>query len=436
MPPKIILATLGSLGDLHPFIALGLALRARGATVVLAGAAEYRAKIERAGLEFQPVRPSFADLERELGMDRAQLTRAALERHEFLLRALIMPQLRATYDDMLAAVRGADLVVTSSLAFAARLAAEKCNIPWIAVVLQPLMFLSAFDPPVIPKVPWLTALLRRLGPGVTRVALNLAKQALAPQLRPVHALRAQIGLAPLARNPLFEGQFSAAGALGLYSPLLGGSQADHPRPTAIVGFAAFDSDDGAPAALARSLHDFLGAGALPLVFTLGSLVVNSPGAFYRESLAAARSLRMRAVLLVGERAAAEYAGQNGADVLIVGYAPHSLLFPRAAAIVHHGGIGTLAQALNSGRPQLIVPFYADQADNAARAVRLGVARSLAPARYTAAAAARQLERLLGAPEPRARAVAVRARLAREDGAAEAAAVVLNRLESRPAVVRP
>jgi UDP:flavonoid glycosyltransferase YjiC (YdhE family) len=423
-----MLATVGSLGDLHPFIALGLALRARGATVVVASAAEYRTKIERAGLEFRPVRPSFADLERELGMNRAQLTLAALERSEFLLRALVMPQLRATYDDMLAGVRGVDLVLTSSLAFGARLAAEKSAIPWIAVVLQPLMFLSAFDPPVIPKVPWLTALLRRSGPRVTRAALRLAKWALAPQLRPVHALRAQIGLAPLAGNPLFEGQFSTAGALGLYSPLLGGSQADHPRPTAIVGFAAFDSDDGAPPALAESLNDFLGAGARPLVFTLGSLVVNSPGAFYRESLAAARILGMRAVLLVGP-AAAELAEPEGADVLIAGYAPHSLLFPRAAAIVHHGGIGTLAQALHSGRPQLIVPFYADQADNAARAVRLGVARSLAPARYTAASAAGALARLLRTPDLPARAAAVRARLACEDGAAEAAAVILNRLES-------
>jgi UDP:flavonoid glycosyltransferase YjiC (YdhE family) len=429
MPPRIILATFGSLGDLHPFIALGLALRARGVTVVVAAAAEYQGKIERAGLAFRPVRPSFKDLERELGMDRAQLTRAALNRHEFLLSDLVMPRLRAAYDDMLAIVPGADLVVISSLAFGARLAAEKSSIPWIAVVLQPLMFLSAFDPPVIPKFEWLTALLRRLGPRITRAALQLAKRALEPQLRPVHALRARIGLAPLDLNPLFEGQYSPAGALGLYSPLMGGIRPDYPRPTAIVGFAAFDSDDGAPAALEAPLREFLAAGAPPLVFTLGSLVVNSPGAFYRDSLAAAHSLGMRAVLLVGARAASDYAGANGATVLVAGYAPHSLLFPRAAAIVHHGGIGTLAQALNSGRPQLIVPFYADQADNAARAVRLGVARSLSPRRYAAASAAQQLAMLMSVPDHRARAAEVRDRLATEDGASQAAAVLLNRLES-------
>jgi UDP:flavonoid glycosyltransferase YjiC (YdhE family) len=434
--PRIVLATVGSLGDLHPFIALGLALRARGATVVVACAAEYQTKIEGAGLEFRPVRPSFADLERELRMSREQMTRAALDRDEFLLRDLVMPWLCDSYTDMLAHVRGADLVLTSSLAFGARLAAEKIAIPWIAVVLQPLMFLSAFDPPAIPKVQWLTPLLRRLGPRVTRVALRLAKRALEPQLKPVHTLRAQIGLAPLGLNPLFEGQFSAGGALGLYSPLLGGIRADYPRPTAIVGFAAFDSDNGAPPHLAAGIRDFLKAGAAPLVFTLGSLVVNSPGAFYRESIGAARILGMRAVLLVGERAAAEYAESQGADVLIAGYAPHSLLFPSAAAIVHHGGIGTLAQALNSGRPQLIVPFYADQADNAVRAARLGVARTLNPAGYSAVSAARELARLLRAPDHASCAADVRTRLAREDGAAEAAAVVLNRLESFNSRVQP
>jgi len=74
---KIVLAAVGSLGDLHPFVALGLALRAQGLGVVVASAAEYRDKVERAGLEFRPVRPSFADVERDLALDRAALTRAA-----------------------------------------------------------------------------------------------------------------------------------------------------------------------------------------------------------------------------------------------------------------------------------------------------------------------------------------------------------------------
>jgi rhamnosyltransferase subunit B len=424
----IVLATIGTLGDLHPFIALGRALAARGVAVVIATAADYRPKVERAGLAFRPVRPSFADMERQLGMNRAEVTRLVLRRSDFLFRKLIVPSVRMSYEDMLPIIEGADLVLTSTLSFGARLACERHGVPWIGIVLQPLMFFSAYDPPVIPGAEWLRGLFRRLGPSATGRVLGIVKRAVGGLLGPVHALRSEIGLAPSRTNPLFEGQFSAGGAIGLYSTVLGDIRADYPRPSAIVGFASFDSADGGEAALEAELQDFLAAGPPPLVFTLGSLVVNSPGSFYHESVGAARRLGMRAVLLVGEQTRNAHT-LRAADVCVCAYAPHSLLFPRAAAIVHQGGVGTLAEALRSARPHLVVPFFADQLDNAARAVRLGVARSLTPAGYTAAAAARELALLTTRDEFRARARDVRELLNREGGAAEAADVVLNRLES-------
>ena len=402
-----------------------------GVAVVIATAADYRPKVERAGLAFRPVRPSFADMERQLGMDRAEVTRLVLRRSDFLFRKLIVPSVRMSYEDMLPIIEGADLVLTSTLSFGARLACERHGVPWIGIVLQPLMFFSAYDPPVIPGAEWLRGLFRRLGPPATALVLGMVKRAVGGLLGPVRALRSEIGLAPSRTNPLFEGQFSAGGAIGLYSTLLGDIRADYPRPTAIVGFASFDSADGGEAALEAELQDFLAAGPPPLVFTLGSLVVNSPGSFYHESLGAARRLGMRAVLLVGEQALGAHTPLRAADVCVCAYAPHSLLFPRAAAIVHQGGVGTLAEALRSARPHLVVPFFADQLDNAARAVRLGVARSLTPAGYTAAAAARELALLTTRDEYRARARDVRELLNREGGAAEAADVVLNRLESLP-----
>jgi hypothetical protein len=298
----------------------------------------------------------------------------------------------------------------------------------MAIVLQPLLFMSAFDPPVIPKAEWLTLLLRALGPRATGAALSMIKFALGTMLRPVHALRREIGLARTTANPVFEGQFSALGAIGLYSTVLGAARPDYPRPTAVVGFAHFDSVDGAAAALEPALEEFLDAGPAPLVFTLGSLVVNSPGTFYRDSLQAARLLHKRAVLLVGETAVARDAPLCTADVHVCAYAPHSLLFPRADVIVHQGGIGTLAQGLRSGRPQLIVPFFGDQLDNAARAAALGCARVLPPHAY-AAAAAHELALLTGGADYAVRAAIVRERLLGEDGAARAARVILDRLES-------
>ena len=425
-----MLTTIGTLGDLHPFIALGQALAMRGVSVVLAAAAEYRPKVERAGLVFHPVRPSFADLEAQLGMDRAALTRAVLAHSDFLFRKVIGPHVRVAYEDLLPLVQDADLVLTSSLSIGARLACERQAVPWLGIVLQPLMFLSAHDPPAIPHAAWLTTALRRLGPGATRLVLAILARAVGSLLAPVRTLREEIGLPPTASNPVFEGQFGADGAIGLYSPVLGEVRADYPQPTALVGFASFDSEDGAEAALDPGLLKFLDTGSAPLVFTLGSLIVGSPGSFYRESLAAAAALGLRAVLLVGEAALPAYADRQSRDVFICAYAPHSLLFPRAAAIAHQGGIGTLAGALRSGRPHLVVPFYADQADNAARAVRLGVARSLPPRKYTAAAAAREFVLLTTNDGYLVRARMLRDTLRRESGAAAAADIVLNRLESR------
>ena len=425
--PRVILATLGSLGDLHPFIALGLELERLGAEVVLACAAEYQSKVEGAGLTFAAMRPSFADMQRALGMDRSQMTDAVLARSDFLFRKLIVPTVRASYEDMYDLTEGADVILTSSLCIGARLAAERRAIPWIGIVLQPLLFMSAYDPPVIPKAEWLTSLLRTLGPGVTRLTLGAIKLALGTQMGPVHALRRQIGLPPTSLNPVFDGQFCAAGAIGLYSSLLGPCRADYPSPTDIVGFAFFDSETGRAVTLNAELERFLESGAAPVVFTLGSLVVNSPGSFYYESLAAARILRKRAVLLVGEDALAHYLPLRSADVHVCAYAPHSLLFPRAEVIVHQGGIGTLAQALRSGRPHLIVPFFGDQLDNAARAVGLGSARRLAPVVYTAESAARELSRLAAA-EYGLCASKIRTCLEGENGAAEAARVILDRLE--------
>jgi len=425
---KVVLATVGSLGDLHPFIALGQALRERGLDVVIACAAEYQSKVQAAGIAFHPLRPSFDEMQRDLGMDRAQLTRGAVKQSRFLFRKLVLPYVRTAYEDMMGATADADLVLPSSLAFGARLAAERRGIPWIAVILQPMMFLSSYDPPIIPGAEWLSAVLRTLGPTPTRYALWTLKKAINGLFRPLHALRTDLGLAPTALNPLFDGQFAGGGAIGLYSRLLGGVQPDYPRPTSIVGFATFDSESGLAVGLEPALEAFLQSGTAPLVFTVGSLIVNSPGNFYRESLRAARTSKRRAVLLVGEQGLGEFAHVGSAEVFVCAYAPHSLLFPRAAAIVHHGGIGTLAQALRSGRPQLIVPYFADQLDNAARTARLGVGRISSPRRYNGASASRDLDRLLDDAGYLARAREVAESLAGEDGAARAARIVLDRLE--------
>ena len=264
MSRKVVLATVGSLGDLHPFIALGVALREQGVNAVIACAEDYRDKVEAAGVGFHALRPGFDELQRDLGMNRAELTRGVLAHSAFMFRKLVLPYVQSAYEDMMAVTADADLVLPSSLAFAARLAAEKRGIPWIAVVLQPMMFLSAHDPPVISEAESLSTLLRTLGPTPTRYALWILKKALNGLFGPLRALRADVGLALTAKNPLFDGQFSDAGAIGLYSRLLGEVRPDYPQPTSIVGFAIFDSEDGRQrrfASCARSILECRAAAA-------------------------------------------------------------------------------------------------------------------------------------------------------------------------------
>jgi UDP:flavonoid glycosyltransferase YjiC (YdhE family) len=168
------------------------------------------------------------------------------------------------------------------------------------------------------------------------------------------------------------------------------------------------------------------------------MVVNYSGAeaFYRDSLAAARKLGRRAILLMGDRVDPILQQDRGGDFLACRYVPHSQLFQRAAAVVHQGGVGTLAQALRAGRPELIVPFYGDQFDNAARAARLGVGRSIHYRQYKPATAARSLEPLLANSTYAVRAAEVAAQVVVQDGAERAAELVCRFLDSGSIAAQP
>jgi UDP:flavonoid glycosyltransferase YjiC (YdhE family) len=212
--------------------------------------------------------------------------------------------------------------------------------------------------------------------------------------------------------------------LALFSPVLAEPQPDWPRHVVVTGQCLYDAPHGA--ALSPELDAFLAAGDAPLVFTLGSAAVAVAGDFYVESVAAARALGRRAVLLVGRDGTAAWAGERGADVHVAAAAPHSRLFPRAAAVVQQCGVGTLGQGLRAGRPILGVPFAHDQPDNAHRARRLGLARVLPAHRYRAARAATELRALLEDPSYAEAAARVGARVRAEDGVA-AACEALERL---------
>jgi UDP:flavonoid glycosyltransferase YjiC (YdhE family) len=219
---------------------------------------------------------------------------------------------------------------------------------------------------------------------------QLARRHTLPWVQDVLHLRRELGL-PSGGHPLFDGCHSPQLVLALFSPHLAATQPDWPRNTVVTGFPIYDSGDLPPHLLA-----YLSEGAAPVVFTLGSSAVAAAGDFYVESLAAVQRLGCRAVFLTGSHPQG-LPDRLPPNVLAVDYAPHGPLFARAAAIVHQGGIGTTAQAMRSGHPQLFTPFGHDQFDNADRVRRLGAAAVVHRANYRARRVAAALQRLLQQP---------------------------------------
>ena len=408
---RIVITSWGSYGDVNPYIGLALALRARGHTPVLAIPSYYRAVVEREGLEHAAVGPDV-----EPG-DTTVVSRIMHARKgtQFLLRDLLAPAVDRTYDTLRAAAKGADLLVTHPVAFAGPVLAEATGVPWVSTVLAPASFMSEHDPFVMPPAPWLKRV-ERVTRWPTVLLMRAAHRMTRPWLAPVDALRARLGL-PRGRHPVFEGQHSPTLVLALFSCVLAEPQPDWPPNVRVTGHVFYDAGHGA--SLDPALARFLDNGEPPVVFTLGSSAVLAAGRFYEESIEAVRRLGWRAVLLAGTERAPRLARSLPPEVLALDQAPHSLLLPRAAAVVQQCGIGTLAQGLRAGRPILAVPFAHDQPDNAWRAARLGVARTIPSGRYTARRAARELARLLGEPDYAARARTVSARVSAEDGAAAA-----------------
>jgi UDP:flavonoid glycosyltransferase YjiC (YdhE family) len=406
-----VLTTLGSLGDLHPYLAVALGLQARGHEAVIATSEYHRDKVESAGLRFHPVRPDLPE-----PSSNPELVRQIMDSRrgpDAVIRGFVMPALRDSYEDTLGAAEGADLLVSHPLTYTTRLVAEKRHLPWASSMLAPLGFFSAFDPPVLPAAQFFNGL-RWLGPAFHGPLFALARWSVRTWTDPWRHLRAEIGLPPIKQDVLFDGQHSPFLVLAMFSAQLGTNQPDWPRQTVITGCPFFDHGFAPGQGLSSELLRFLEDGEPPIVFTLGSSAVHDAGAFYQHSAEATRRLRRRAVLLVGKDPRNRPASLP-AGVLAFDYAPFADLFPRAAAVVHQGGVGTTTEAMRAGKPMIVVPFAHDQPDNAARMVRLGIARTISRHRYTVAAVVAELRRILENPAYARRAAEVGRRVRSEDG---------------------
>lgn len=384
---KIVLSTYGSLGDLHPLLALAIELNARGHEIVINSLEVYREKIDALGFEFHSLRPDL-DPERDRALAREIMD--AKSGTEKLLREILLPNIRPMYEDLTQAVDGADLLISGEVVFPASSVAEKTGIKWITTSLAPASFLSPHDPFVPPTAQWLKHF-RFLGATFHGVMYSAVHQMVGKWLESYREFRREIGLNE-NHDPIFKGKFSKLLHLAMFSKVLGKPQPDWHSPTLQTGFCFYDGKDDL-GKMPEDLEKFLDDGEPPIVFTLGSAAVMDARDFFEESAKAARILNRRAVLLYG--LFNEIPKGIDKNIAAFDYAPYSQIFSRAACVVHQGGVGTTAQVLRAGVPALIMPYSHDQPDNAERCVRYGAARTIGRERYKSANAAKELRELLG-----------------------------------------
>ena len=404
-PGKILVAALGSLGDLHPTLALAIELKRRGHSVTVASSEFYRGKVQALGLGFCPLRPNWDPTDIHLIAQCEDIRTGP----EVLVRELVLPHLRDTFEDLMAAAADADFMISVELVLAAPLVAEKLGLRWASAILSPCSFLSAYDPSLLATAPEAYRL-RRAGWLVNRAILDLGKLSIRHWWRPVRELRRELGLREEC-EPIFRDKFSPDLVLALFSSALAEPQPDWPGQTVEPGFVFYDEHRPE----LPELTQFFAAGEAPIVFTLGSAAVHNPGNFFEASLTAARQLGRRALLLGSK----SLLGEVEEGILALPYAPYSQVFPYAAAIVHQGGSGTTGQALRAGRPQLIVPYGWDQPDNGARVERLGAGLVCSRLKYSPQTAVDALSRLLSDGRFAAKAAEAGNRIRSEDALGKA-----------------
>ena len=384
----VVLVALGSSGDVHPFVGLGRELRRRGHRVTLLAAGWFRGVVEKAGLDFVDPLPEL-DFVESIADERIWHPRKGTA---IILEQFVRPLLEPVYriiEREVAADSSAGrrtVVVASTLAFGARIAQERLGVPLVSVHLSPVMFRSLDEPPRLP------GLLVHRGPHwFRRAQWYLADRLLIDPFigRWLNPFRGSLGLPP-ARGLLRDWLHSPLLTLGLFPDWFASPQPEWPRQLRLTGFPLY-SEEGVSDADAAT-RAWLEAGPAPILFTPGSANVHGREFFATAAEACAR-LGRRGLLLT--RFPEQIPAALPAGVRHAEFVPFSWLVPRSAAMVHHGGIGTVSQGLAGGVPQVVMPMGFDQFDNAARIERLGVGASLPRDRFRGPRLAEVLATLLG-----------------------------------------
>ena len=388
-PLKVLLPTIGSAGDVHPFLALGIALQGRGHRATILTNPLFQELIEGQGVGFLPVGT--------IGGARAAIADPDLwhprKGFQVVAQRAIIPAMAEVYSHIERQTDANTIVASSGIAFGARIAQERLGVPTATVHLQPSIIRSLIDQGMAGNI--------RLSASqpmwFKRAFFRVADWFLLDRVLkgPVNEYRATLGL-PSVDRLMHRWLHSPRLVIGFFPDWFASPQIDWPPETHLVGFPLWDSGN---TTLPSDAREFLEAGEPPVVFTPGSAAATMHR-YFRESLEAARELGVRSMLVTN------FPEQVPADlpshVKTFGYLPFSDLLPHAAMLVYHGGIGTLAQTIKAGIPHLAVPSGHDQFDNAWRIEQLGLGRSIPQTRYRAGRVVEAVRAILGNREGRAR----------------------------------
>jgi vancomycin aglycone glucosyltransferase len=353
---KILLAPHGTRGDVQPMIALAHGLHARGHFVRFVAPVNFVEWIRRSGFACEP---DGVDVEAVLRSGHADLQ--SLRRQVEYLSDELAPRL---FDTVPRAAESADLIVGAGVQIAGASAAELRGIPFISAVFCPSVVPGSASPPPTVRTqtlpPWVNRLLWRFSLPIADLALGGA----------INAGRARLGLAAL-RSPMRR--LGGSGVLLAADPDLAPAAGDEWLPVTQTG--PWILADASP--LDARVEAFLRAGPPPVYVGFGSMVAKQIGGVTASILHAARTIGCR--LIVSSGWAAVVRGPEWTDAILdVGDVPHAALFPRVAAVVHHGGAGTTTTAARAGVPQVILPHILDQFYWAHRVERLGLGPAAVP----------------------------------------------------------
>ncbi|PRY32497.1 glycosyltransferase [Umezawaea tangerina] len=408
---RVVLLTIGSRGDVQPFVVLGAELRERGHEAVLVSGADFKGMAEQAGIGFQALDTIGTDHATSVLTDPK--VRAALLKGPSLYRmAAAAPRpsradRQALTDEMVAAAEGADMIVNTTLTRIGAL--TKPTVPWCSVASWPITGTAAWPALGMPALP--------LGGGYNRLT-HRATGALEWLLyRPeVNAGRTAAGVPPLGLRSPFRDDGVLRPILYQFSPHVFAPPADWPARCHVTGYWSDDVRWDQPA----ELTDFVEGGPPPLVAAFGSAWLVGGRRLLDASVAAAVETGRRLVVVGGPVDGLP----DHVDAIRTEGADFTWLLPRAAAVLHHGGQGTTAAVVSAGVPQVIVPTYADQPVWAARMAALGVAAPpVAYSRLTAGALAAAVRAAVDDPSVAARAAALATAVRGDRGVREAADVI-------------